>query len=134
MALFLLLLLGNVSSLGLSDLTIGLRSDLDKLQELLEQFARSKSSTESVLQEQKTSNNAPSIAHATGVAEFNSAKAAIDKDLSHLLSSNSISSEEEEEEEDVVYSVHFADINGLSRLESSILIHEISEYCSELRV
>jgi hypothetical protein len=28
----------------------------------------------------------------------------------------------------IVYSVHYSDINGLSRLENNILAHEISEY------
>lgn len=80
-----------------------------------------------MVHEQKTG-NAASIVHAAGIAEFNSAKAAIDKDISHLLSSNAA------QVENAIYSVHFADINGLSRLESNILIHEISDYFGESRM
>ncbi|RDW79640.1 hypothetical protein BP6252_04278 [Coleophoma cylindrospora] len=105
----------------LSTTNAATRCDIEKLQELLQQFACSVASTESVVHEQKIG-NAPSIVHAAGIAEFNSAKAAIDRDLSHLLSLNSA------KVDDAVYSLHFADVNGLSRLEVNIMIHEIAEY------
>lgn len=77
--------------------------------------------TTSTFLEKKTGDG-PSVNHAAEVAEFNSAKKAIDRDLGYLLSSSP------DPATDVVYSVHYSDINGLSRLENNILAHEISEY------
>lgn len=88
---------------------------------MLEHFLKSVTRTKSHFHEEKVRDK-PLVAHAVEVAEFDSAKAAIDKDLSYLLMSLSSS------DSDVVYSVHFSDINGLSRLENSILAHEISIY------
>ncbi len=64
--------------------------------------------------------------HAIETAEFDSAKSAIDRDLSHLLQSGASLGN------DVVYSVHYSDINGLSRLENNILAHEISGFFSKI--
>lgn len=64
---------------------------------------------------------APSVVHGSGTAEFKSAKIAIDKDLGHILGAGPLDT-------GLVYSVHYSDINGLSRLENNILAHEISEY------
>lgn len=77
--------------------------------------------TASSFQEKKT-RSGPSVAHAEGVAEFNSAKKAIDRDLGYLLDA------EPSQVTNVVYSVHYSDVNGLSRLENNILAHEISVY------
>ncbi|TVY83771.1 Dihydroxyacetone kinase [Lachnellula suecica] len=63
----------------------------------------------------------PSVAHAAEIAEFNSAKVAINKDLETLLTSKPARADE-------VYSIHYSDVNGLSRLENNILAHEISEF------
>lgn len=89
---------------------------------LLEHFIKSAKATKSTFHDKKPG-DAPLVARGLDrdIAEFNSAKASIDKDLSHLLSSIPTAS-------DVVYSVHFSDINGLSRLENNILAHETSEY------
>ena len=100
------------------------RESFDKTKALLEHFIKSAARTTSKFHEKKT-RNGPSVQHAVEIAEFNSAKAAIEKDLGHLLSSRPALGG------DVVYSVHFADINGLSRLENNILAHEISEYFGE---
>jgi dihydroxyacetone kinase len=86
---------------------------------LLEHFAKFATETTSTFHEKM--GNVPSIAHEDGISKFNSAKEALDKDLGNLLGSKTV-------ESDVVYSVHFSDINGLSRLENNILAHEISEY------
>ncbi|KAG4427612.1 hypothetical protein IFR05_016904, partial [Cadophora sp. M221] len=88
---------------------------------LLEHFMKLSTKSTSKFHEQK-SGNAPSVAHGVDVVAFNSAKASIDKDLSSLLSSAPSSGI------DIVYSVHYSDINGLSRLENNILAHEISEF------
>lgn len=91
------------------------------MQALVEHFAKSFAKTTSMFHEQKTG-NAPSVGHAFEIAEFKSAKSAIDKDLNHLLSSIPSSGD------DLVYSVHVSDVNGLSRLETNILAHETSVY------
>ena len=100
---------------------IGARASFEKIQSLLEQFVMSSEKTASIFHEEKFG-NAPSVAHALETAQFNSAKAAINKDLRQLQSSRPSSGG------DLVYSVHYSDINGLSRLENNILAHEISEY------
>lgn len=83
---------------------------------------KSGANTTSTFHEEKTGDS-PSVMHAVDVAKFKSAKSAIDKDLSHLLNSKEVTTES-----DLVYSIHFSDINGLSRLENNILAHEISGY------
>jgi hypothetical protein len=75
----------------------------------------------SIFNEQKTGNN-PTIAYGLEIAEFKSAKSAVNKSLGSLLDSKPSLGE------DLVYSVHCSDINGLSRLENNILAYEISEY------
>jgi hypothetical protein len=68
----------------------------------------------------------------TGLVNFDSAKKAMEIDLDRLLSAKPSSNWTEGSKLDVngsmVYSVHLSDINGLSRLESSILANEISDY------
>lgn len=71
------------------------------------------------------SGDAPTVAHDVDLVAFNSAKVSIEKDLSSLLGSKSSPLG------DWVYSVHYSDINGLSRLENNILAHEISEFFGE---
>ena len=97
------------------------RASFDKTRALLEHFIKSAARTKSKFHERKAGKH-PSVQHAVDTAEFQSAKSAIDKDLGHLLSSRPA------EGSDVVYSIHCADINGLSRLENNIIAHEISEY------
>jgi inorganic pyrophosphatase len=86
----------------------------------LEHFATSSTSTTSIFQEKKTAKG-PSVAYALEIAEFSSAKSAVDKDLTNLLGTKPPGG-------DLVYSVHYSDINGLSRLENNILAHEIFEF------
>jgi dihydroxyacetone kinase len=71
--------------------------------------------------EKKIANN-PSVTHGLEITGFNSAKSAVDKDLSRLLGSKPLAGS------DLVYSVHCSDVNGLSSLENNILAHEISEF------
>jgi hypothetical protein len=88
---------------------------------MLEHFIETAVETTSTFQETKTGSG-PSVVHAIETAEFNSAKAAVDRDLEHLLGSGQLSGS------NAVYSVHFSDLNGLSKLENNILAHEISVY------
>lgn len=97
------------------------RASFEKTKALLEQFVKAAATTTSTFHEKKIGSG-PSVVHAVEVAEFKSARKAIDRDLSHLLSSRPRLAG------DVVYSVHYSDINGLSRLENNILAHEVFEY------
>ncbi|KAH7314174.1 dhal domain-containing protein [Rhexocercosporidium sp. MPI-PUGE-AT-0058] len=100
------------------------KASFDKIASLLGHFVQSSTKTTSKFHEQK-SGSSPSVAHGVDVIAFDSAKASIDKDLSSLLSSMSSSGT------GVVYSIHYSDINGLSRLENNILAHEISEFMAK---
>lgn len=94
---------------------------MEKTKAMLEHFIKAAVETTSTFKNAK-SGNTPSIAHTSEVAAFTSAKQAVGIDLKHLLAS-----EQSSEAKDVC-SVHFSDLNGLSKLESSILAHEISVY------
>ncbi|KAH6716797.1 dhal domain-containing protein [Leptodontidium sp. MPI-SDFR-AT-0119] len=100
------------------------KASFEKTQALLERFIRLSTKSTSKFHEQK-SGNVPSVAHGIDVVDFNSAKASIDKDLSSLLSSTFPS------RGGMVYSIHYSDINGLSRLENNILAHEISDFLAK---
>ncbi|KAF8849982.1 Dak phosphatase [Acephala macrosclerotiorum] len=97
------------------------KASFEKTRVLLEHFVKSAARTNSAFHEKKTGNGL-SVIHAVETAEFSSAKRSIDKDLGHLLSSRPPRGD------DLVYSVHYSDVNGLSRLENNILAHEVSEY------
>ncbi len=106
---------------------IGLRASFEKTQALLEHVTKEAASTTSKFHESKIGEG-PSVHNEGEIVEFNSAKTAIDKDLSHLLNTSPSTGG------DVVYSVHYSDINGLSRLENNILAHEISEFLGAYEV
>jgi hypothetical protein len=99
------------------------RVSFEETNSLLDHFIRSAMKTTSTFQQGKTGDN-PSVAHITGTAGFKSAKKALDRDLSHILSTRPV-------EQSGLHAVHFSDINGLSRLEVNILAHEILEYLGE---
>ncbi|PVH83334.1 Dak phosphatase [Cadophora sp. DSE1049] len=103
------------------------KASFDKTQALLGHFVKSAAKTTSKFHEQK-SGNAPSVAYGVDVVAFNSAKSSIDKDLSSLLGSTTSAGSE------LVYSIHYSDINGLSRLENNILAHEISEFLANKKL
>lgn len=98
---------------------------MEKTSTLLQHFIKAVSETTSTFQERKIGNG-PSVGHADEVVEFKSAKLAVEKDLNSLLSSRPLSGD------DAVYSVHFSDLNGLSKLENNIIAHEISVYLCKL--
>jgi hypothetical protein len=91
---------------------------------MLERFTKAAVETTTSYEAQKAANG-PSVVHASGTTEFGSAREAIDRDLSHLLGSYPVRDISD------VYSVHFSDLNGLSKLENNILAHEISSYLCE---
>jgi hypothetical protein len=100
------------------------RASLEKTKTLLGHFMKSGTWTNSTFLEEKTGNS-PSVDHACDIVEFDSAKNAIDRDLGGLLNSSP------NPKTDVIYSVHYSDTNGLSKLENNILAHEISQHLGE---
>ncbi len=96
---------------------------MQKTQALLERIVEAAAGTtcKSKFHEKRTGNGL-SILKDAEITEFNSAKSAIKKDLTHLLNTMTPTGP------DVVYSVHHSDINALSRLEINIIAHEISEF------
>lgn len=66
----------------------------------------------------------PAISGSGGdAAAFESAKATVEKQLKSLFETQN------DESGKVTYSIHYSDINGLSRLENYIIAKEIAEYC-----
>lgn len=61
-------------------------------------------------------------------ASFESVKSTVQKELESLFKSQKVQSGK------ITYSIHYSDINGLSRLENYIIAKEISEYCCEYMV
>ncbi|KAI9761091.1 MAG: hypothetical protein M4579_001243 [Chaenotheca gracillima] len=98
-----------------------IRGSFDKCSELLETFLHNAESVGTTFDVQKVGSR-PSVTHSTGPAVFESAKASVGKDLSAVLKSKLAKNGP------VTYSVHYADTNGLSRLENYLLAHEISEF------
>ncbi|EKD15396.1 uncharacterized protein L3040_001763 [Drepanopeziza brunnea f. sp. 'multigermtubi'] len=96
------------------------KASFEKTRALLDHFVGSTADTTSTFHKQK-SGDRPAVAHAAGLVAFNSAKSSIDKDLSSLLRSKTPST-------DSIFSIHYSDVNGLSRLENNILAHEISGF------
>jgi hypothetical protein len=94
---------------------------------MLEHFTKTAVETTTSYHAHKAANR-PSVVHATGTTEFNSAREAIDRDLSHLLGSYPLP------DTSAVCSVHFSDLNGFSKLENNILAHEISSYLCKYKL
>ncbi|KAI9714634.1 MAG: hypothetical protein M1812_006299 [Candelaria pacifica] len=101
-----------------------IKASFGEIIEFLKLFLKTVTSTTSKFDTQKTGAN-PSVVHAGSSASFESAKFAVEKDLIQVLRSHTA------QEGPVVYSIHYADLNGLSRLENYLLAHEISTYVEE---
>ncbi|KAK4997253.1 hypothetical protein LTR66_003289 [Elasticomyces elasticus] len=95
------------------------RSSLANIGELLDVFAESASVTRSTFHTEKAEGN-PAVLHADGAAGFEQARHAVEKDLTQVMRSHGA------REESVVFSVHYSDVNGLSRLENYIIAGEIA--------
>ncbi|KAI9798767.1 MAG: Dihydroxyacetone kinase 2 [Piccolia ochrophora] len=108
----------------LSAVETTVKLSLDKTVELLKIFLKSASKTTTTFDVHKSGSN-PTVKRQSGTATFESAKSTIEKELASLLRTQTAA------EDPVVYSVHYADVNGLARLESYILAHEISSYLTE---
>jgi len=84
-------------------------------------FVKTASTAHSTFHTEKAEGN-PAIFHAEGPAGFEKAKHAVERDLTHVMRAYAARSEK------VTYSVHYSDVNGLSRLENYILGLEIAKY------
>lgn len=104
------------------------RSDVRNLSDMLQVFAAEAVTTNSKFHVEKT-DGGPAVVHHDGVQVFEKAKHAVERDLKHLFQQLSPQSE------DIVYSVHYSDVNGLSRLENYIIANDIASYldCQEVR-
>lgn len=103
----------------------GIRMNPHNVAELLKNFVKSARTTHSKFHTEKADGN-PSITHSDGVAGYDKAKFAVQKDLKSVLKNLEISAEEE-----VVHSVHYSDLNGLSRLENYIIAGEVARFLGE---
>lgn len=105
----------------LANATESCQTSFHQTAELLKQFSKAASTTRSKFHVEKADGN-PAVLHATGSAGFEKAKHAVERDLKHAMKAHSA------QEGQIVYSVHYSDINGLSRLENYILAGEIALY------
>lgn len=90
------------------------------MQKLLDSFLQTAQYTKTIFQKEKQDER-PEVVHGAGKGEFQTAKAALERDLASIV----------EARDGTVYSVHVADINGLSQLENYILAHEIADFFGE---
>ena len=99
------------------------RSSLHHMGELFKHFLGNATSTRTKFSADKN-DKSPAVVHEHGDAIFESAKKALRKDLEHVMRSGTATYKDH----DVVYSIHYSDINGLSQLENYILAFEIATY------
>lgn len=105
--------------------TGGTRANPHNMAEMLKGFVKTASTSHSKFHTEKVDGTAALEGESGGKLSFDKARSAIERDLKHAMKSRTA------QEEDVVYSVHFSDVNGLSRLENYIIAGEIAEYLSE---
>lgn len=109
----------------LGNATDSCRTSIHHAADMLKGFAKTASTTYSKFHTEKAEGN-PAVLHAEGAAGFKNAKEAVERDLKQVM--KEVHKSRTAETKDVVYSVHFSDVNGLSRLENYILAGEISRY------
>ena len=103
------------------------RTSLRHSAELLDIFAKSTVTAHSKFHTEKAEGN-PAVLHTEGAVGFEKAKHAIERDLRYVMKAHAA------QEDEVTYSVHYSDVNGLSRLENYIIAGEIAKYlgwCSQ---
>ncbi|QIX00253.1 hypothetical protein AMS68_005770 [Peltaster fructicola] len=96
------------------------RQSIYQVADLIKLFHRNVSTTRSLFGIAKI-NGDPALLHTDGARAFEQAKHAIEKDLTHIFASQSV------QQDPTVYSVHYSDLNGLSRLENYILAAELGQ-------
>ncbi|RMX73642.1 hypothetical protein D0869_13398 [Hortaea werneckii] len=108
----------------LANATESARSSMTQAGELLKLWAKSNSTSRSKFHVEKANGN-PAVLHAEGPTGYQNAKDAITKDLKQAMKAHSA------QEGPVTYSVHYSDVNGLSRLENYIMAGEIAQFLGE---
>lgn len=103
------------------------RSNTHEVNELLKAFVKTASTAHSKFHTEKAEGN-PAVLHADGAAGFEKAKHAVERDLKHVMKAH------EGQQEEVVYSVHYSDVNGLSRLENYIIAGEIANHLGKMEL
>lgn len=101
------------------------RSNPHHISDLLKAFVKDASTAHSKFHTEKAEGN-PAVLHVDGAQAFEKAKHAVERDLKHVLKNHGSPGE------DTVYSVHYSDVNGLSRLENYIIAGEIANYLSKM--
>ncbi|CAK4033660.1 Dihydroxyacetone kinase [Lecanosticta acicola] len=106
----------------------GVRANPHTMAEMLKGFVRRVKITEGWFGTEKVDGRAAVAMHSDEGSEgFRGAKEVVRKVLERAMREVDVDGEGKREEEDVVYSVHFSDVNGLSRLENYIIAGEIAE-------
>ncbi|KAM3419978.1 hypothetical protein BST61_g3292 [Cercospora zeina] len=98
------------------------RSNPHHTSDLLKAFVKDASTAHSRFHTEKAEGN-PAVLHIDGAQGFEKAKHAVERDLKHVLKTH-----DSQEAKGTVYSVHYSDVNGLSRLENYIMAGEIANY------
>ncbi|KFY36075.1 hypothetical protein V494_05337 [Pseudogymnoascus sp. VKM F-4513 (FW-928)] len=107
----------------LSTMRPELKQSLESITQVIEMFSKSAQSTASAFQVSKIGGY-PSRKRGSESLEVKSVKESVSEDLAFILESPTINTNIHEK---IVYSVHYADINGLSRLENYLVAHGVSE-------
>lgn len=101
------------------------RSSLHQTTDLVNAFVKSASTAYVTFQTEKAGGK-PAISGSDGVASgYDDVKSAIEKELGKMLKGQTVQGGQ------ITYSIHYSDINGLSRLENYILAKEIADLCRE---
>ncbi|KAK3672107.1 hypothetical protein LTR78_008078 [Recurvomyces mirabilis] len=111
----------------LGNATESCRESIDDVSELLKLFGKNASTAHSTFHVEKAEGN-PAVLHAEGAAGFEKAKHAVERDLKHVMKAHTT------QDGDVTYSVHFSDVNGLSRLENYIIAGEVAQYLEAQKI
>lgn len=101
------------------------RKSIHQTIDLVKVFAKNATTAYSSFQTRKADGK-PAISGSGGSSQsFESVKATVEKELKNVLKSQTGQSGQ------TTHSVHYSDINGLSRLENYIIAKEVAEYCRE---
>lgn len=99
---------------------------MENIAQVIELFFKTAKSTTSAFQVSKIGSY-PSRKRGLESLEVKSVKSSVSEDLTLILEPSIIGMKSQDQ---IVYSIHCADINGLSQLENYLLAHSISEFLS----
>ncbi|KAF2718582.1 Dak phosphatase, partial [Polychaeton citri CBS 116435] len=103
------------------------RTSIHRTTELLKAFAKSASTAVARFHTEKVNTN-PAVVGELGITGYEQAKVTVASSLKHAMKAHGAQTEK------TVYSVHYSDINGLSRLENYILAKDIAEFLASQSV